>query len=57
MTSTIILIGVSGAGKSDIARAIATKSGLGLHDFEESFENFLGADETEFLVSRCEAHY
>ena len=57
MTSTIILIGVSGAGKSDIARAIATKSGLGLHDFEESFENLMGEDDSQFLVRRGEAQY
>ncbi|WP_072341441.1 shikimate kinase [Actinomyces urinae] len=57
MTSTIILIGVSGAGKSDIARAIAAKSGLVLHNFEESFESLMGEDDSQFLVRRGEAQY
>ena len=57
MASKIILIGVSGAGKSDIARAISAESGLELHDFAASFESLIGEDDSQFLVRRGEAEY
>lgn len=53
----IILIGVSGAGKRDVAAEIARQSELELHDFDAAFEQIVGEDPSAFMVRHGEAAY
>ncbi|MDO5034098.1 MAG: shikimate kinase [Actinomycetaceae bacterium] len=57
MPNQIVLIGVSGAGKTAVGEQIAAQSGADFHDFDAYFERLIGEDPSEFLVRRGEQAY
>ena len=50
--SLIVLIGVTGSGKSTVARELSERYGLGLHETDAAVEARLGASMHSLIVQR-----
>ncbi len=57
MPSTYIIIGVSGAGKTTVAKEMSSRGDLAIHDFEDVFSDTVGEDASTFLVRNGELAY